>query len=169
MVVTARGHQPPAPATSSQPGPDRGGEGDACHKNRCLDRLVRFVFSNLCVFQFSSNFRLVQTPPGLIGAKLVGCLGGMLCFIVCFVSLPRPDKIFEWIYAWQPEPLSEIHYAIFLGMPLRMRKAWLGWCWGSYLAHNRCALLVLGTLQMVPVIPKSGQTNTTELHISCGW
>ncbi len=37
---------------------------------------------------------------GLHLADMVGCLGGMLCFIVCFLGFPGPDEIFKWSYAW---------------------------------------------------------------------
>ncbi len=43
------------------------------------------------------NWFLVQPPPD----QTVACLGDILCFIVCFVSLPGPDEIFEWSDAWR--------------------------------------------------------------------
>jgi hypothetical protein len=41
-------------------------------------------------------------------------------------------------------------------------EAWLSWYRGLYLAKNSCGLHVLDALQMVPAIPKSGQTNPAE-------
>ena len=62
----------------------------------------------------------------------------------------------------QPQTLSESQYANFLGM-LRPGSAGAG---GH--TYHETALHVLGALQMVPAIPKSGQNNPAELHIVCG-
>ncbi len=56
-------------------------------------------FSRLLVDQLVRvlpNWFLVQPPP----YQTVACLGDMLCFIACFVSLPGPDEIFESSDAW---------------------------------------------------------------------
>jgi hypothetical protein len=62
---------------------------------RCPCIAARDVIVNQLVHVLP-NWFLVQPPP----YQTVACLGDMLCFIVCFVSLPGPDVIFEWSDAW---------------------------------------------------------------------
>ncbi len=46
--------------------------------------------------------QLVSCPAsGPPPDQTMACLGDKLCFIVCFVSLPGPDKIFELSDAWR--------------------------------------------------------------------
>ncbi len=86
-----------------------------------VDQLVRVL----------PNWFLVQPPP----YPTVACIGDMLRFIVCFVSLPGPDEtwMFEWIDAWHRGFVDSLSHRQRTSIPF------FGECW-------RLDRLVLGVI-----------------------